>query len=164
MSRRHETTSFLFLGPTGRPDWSLFCDRTGYPPNATWATPRPKWSLLYETNMSRTGLLRPERFPEISGPGYPPNGTWATPGPKCSLLYETNMSRSGLLRPGRFTPRSLPMESRGRPGMRWIGAFTLAAVRDALGRAGRGGEGRLGGRCYRLRGRIIELRDLIFGT
>ena len=102
MSRRHETTSFLFLGPTGRPDWSLFCDRTGYPPNATWATPRPKWSLLYETNMSRTGLLRPERFPEISGPGYPPNGTWATPGPKCSLLYETNMSRSGLLRPGRF--------------------------------------------------------------
>ena len=128
MSRRHETTSFLFLGPTGRPDWSLFCEpglfqdgtgahgsstaleicRTGYPPNATWATPRPKWSLLYETNMSHTGLLRPEHFPDISGPGYPPNGTWATPGPKCSLLYETNMSRTGLLRPERFPEISGP--------------------------------------------------------
>ena len=81
MSRRHETTSFLFLGPTGRPDWSLFCEPG-----------------LFQDGQ-RGGVAG---YLEISGPGYPPNGTWATPGPKCSLLYETNMSRSGLLRPGRF--------------------------------------------------------------
>ena len=78
------------------------------------------------------------------------------------------MSRSGLLRPGRFPgstdPKIFAHGIQRTPGMPWIGAFTLAAVRDALGRAGRGGKGRLGGRCYGLRGRIIELRDLIFGT